>query len=1115
MHSFMQLDGMKKQIWIVVALVLMHMLCCNMSTDIHYRADSVLPKYYVDDDYNSSTPGWQVDHFHRIQDAINTSSVGERIIVYEGTYFEHISINKSIDIFGEDGETTIIDGSGSGSVVTIDAKYVDFSTFTIQNAGENSSDAGIYITSNSGYCHIVENIITDCVLGIYLDHCDDNVIAQNDISSTINATFLITSNRNSIEYNTIYENSQHGVFLNETCSNNTIQYNQIYDNGIHGVYLNDQCRDNAINHNTVYENQNTGIRIEDYSSFITISDNTIYSNENYGIMIVGSSNTILNNFVTENVKHGIFLFADDNTSVSSNNVSLNLKDGIRLQNSTDCIIRSNAVIKNERYGIYINYYSLENLIYDNFFSGNDQHAKDISTSFSNNVWYIEKTAGSNIINGPFFAGNFWEDYIGIDNNRDGVGEISYSVDGGNKIDEYPLMYRRPVANASGPYFGCVQEKIVFDASDSFDYNENLTLTYSWVFGDGETKEGKKVTHSFSEKGNYTVELFVTNEVGGMDSDISYVIITPDSLPPIISIEAREFVSSSSATLFTIRAHIVDNVKVYNVSIEYWFDNQTSHITAQLNKISNDRYEKTIILSESADEIHCFLKAVDISGNENITLNPFSVFTSVEKVDVSENILFDGTDSFDLDGTIESFVWDFGDGVSKNGDSVLHSYATDGTYVCKLTVTDNDGYIGVSKKTIVVAPPVPLEASSSVLTEINDNSEIDVSLAEPFICYDTDGDGFVDMFVDPNGVLTLVTNVVMIGDEPVFLLSVDDGLIPECLWMPESDSISWVDHVIPSFSDEDVTIDYEASEASLSISLNKSGWILIDLSDTLYPNADIKSVRDVTHDIVIPLEQVWRKEDHIFILDDPGMIYEIVFEDIFPPIDVTFSPSDSGVIGETSPTILIEYNVPVVIQYAYFNSLSVGSQIKKIDDQTYQYTPPGYLKNGTYTFEVQVQALYGSEIDTSGVTYFYFQYETPPQPTFLEKFGLYLLVIGIFGAGGLFYGICRYKGLKFNSYIYVKNRAIIPFIRPVIFGPMSVSIDDSSVSKAEFYIDGALMKTVSKAPFVWQWNESAFLYHRVTAKVFDRNGNNFDSGEMSVFIINPFKMNDLDDAATSK
>lgn len=67
--------------------------------------------------------------------------------------------------------------------------------------------------------------------------------------------------------------------------------------------------------------------------------------------------------------------------------------------------------------------------------------------------------------------------------------------------------------------------------------------------------------------------------------------------------------------------------------------------------------------------------------------------------------FDGSASADADGTIAGYAWDFGDATSATGATANHTYAAEGTYAVKLTVTDDDGATGsVTKNVTVTAPP---------------------------------------------------------------------------------------------------------------------------------------------------------------------------------------------------------------------------------------------------------------------------------------------------------------------------------------------------------------------------------------------------------------------------
>lgn len=47
-------------------------------------------------------------------------------------------------------------------------------------------------------------------------------------------------------------------------------------------------------------------------------------------------------------------------------------------------------------------------------------------------------------------------------------------------------------------------------------------------------------------------------------------------------------------------------------------------------------------------------------------------------------------SYDPDGEIESYDWDFGDGLTDSGKSVEHVFDEEGEYEVGLTVTDDDG-----------------------------------------------------------------------------------------------------------------------------------------------------------------------------------------------------------------------------------------------------------------------------------------------------------------------------------------------------------------------------------------------------------------------------------------
>jgi DNA/RNA endonuclease G (NUC1) len=75
-----------------------------------------------------------------------------------------------------------------------------------------------------------------------------------------------------------------------------------------------------------------------------------------------------------------------------------------------------------------------------------------------------------------------------------------------------------------------------------------------------------------------------------------------------------------------------------------------------------------------------------------------------------SVSLSGAGSVDPNGTIESYTWDFGDGASATGIAATHTFAQDGSYTVRLTVTDDDGLRDVASFTVTVANAAPVVAS---------------------------------------------------------------------------------------------------------------------------------------------------------------------------------------------------------------------------------------------------------------------------------------------------------------------------------------------------------------------------------------------------------------------
>ena len=255
-----------------------------------------------------------------IQEAINHANSGDTIFVNTGTYYENLIVNKSISLIAEDRDSTIIDGSANGSVISVKANDVDINGFTIQNSGSVDSDSGIYINSTGN--NIIHNTITNNKNGIYLYHSNSNVISDNNASSNSwYGIYLYYSNNNMISRNNASSNYNDGIYL--YCSNhNTIANNKAYSNN-NGIYLY-YSSNNVIVDNNASKND-SGIWIRQLSNNNVIVDNNASKNDSGFYLYYSSDNVIVNNNAYSNNDYGMYLYySSNNNTIYHNNIINNV-----------------------------------------------------------------------------------------------------------------------------------------------------------------------------------------------------------------------------------------------------------------------------------------------------------------------------------------------------------------------------------------------------------------------------------------------------------------------------------------------------------------------------------------------------------------------------------------------------------------------------------------------------------------------------------------------------------------------------------------------------------------------------------------------------------------------
>ena len=326
-------------------------------------------------------------NYTTIQDAIKNASDGDTVFVYDDSspYYENVIINKSINLIGEDRNTTIIDGSFIDYSIKIKSSYVSINNFTLQK--------GKYNTISAHHDYLLE--------GIHISQCnilnsDAGIFFQNISKSTIEYCYCYKFNGPGITmYNPSNEiwigqceidSCKYGILVKD--SNISIVNCRISNNTYDGILVHQKSKNIRIFRNKIRSNNYTGITVIESgysgeSSNITIEKNLIEdngqgANYNTGIYLQDCLHSVVikYNNISNNNLNGIYLMRSNEILIIQNIIH-NKYAGIFLWNSNSNTIMGNTISNHSRYGgigLFLECDSSSNTILKNNFIGNGQDA---------------------------------------------------------------------------------------------------------------------------------------------------------------------------------------------------------------------------------------------------------------------------------------------------------------------------------------------------------------------------------------------------------------------------------------------------------------------------------------------------------------------------------------------------------------------------------------------------------------------------------------------------------------------------------------------------------------------------------------------------------------------
>jgi len=277
-----------------------------------------------------------------------------------------------------------------------------------------------------------------------------------------------------------------------------------------------------------------------------------------------------------------------------------------------------------------------------------------------------------------------------------------------------VLNRAPVASftesAETVYPG---ETIHFNASSSYDPDGTI-VSYFWNFGDGTNTTGIIATHAYADNGTYTVTLTVTDDDGATDS-VSAVKTVQNRAPVANFTESAKTVYTGEVITFNASNSYDADGAIVSYFWTFGDGTNATGILVDHAYADDGTYVVTLTVTDD-DGASASISAIKTVLNRP----PIAMFTeSAETVVVGQPIYFNASQSYDPDGSIVSYYWDFGDGTNATGATVQHAYADSGTYIVTLTVTDNDGTTASAsaEKFVAITPPVAIftESAETVLT----------------------------------------------------------------------------------------------------------------------------------------------------------------------------------------------------------------------------------------------------------------------------------------------------------------------------------------------------------------------------------------------------------------
>lgn len=238
--------------------------------------------------------------------------------------------------------------------------------------------------------------------------------------------------------------------------------------------------------------------------------------------------------------------------------------------------------------------------------------------------------------------------------------------------------------------------------------DGTIVRHEWTFSDGQTASGSVATVMFDAPGDYTVTLTVTDDRGATDTRSASFKVTSGNAPPTAVITppacASTFCHAGLPYTWIGTASSDPDGSIVRYTWDFG-DGSPASVGGQVEHIfiNGGRYTVTLTVTDNDGATGSVSVEVDVNAAPVAVLSMPPCATSAQACEANTSYKFDGSASYDPDGSVVAYRFDTGDGRVFNTAVAEWAYDLPGTYQVTLTVVDNLGNSGSVTRSIEINP----------------------------------------------------------------------------------------------------------------------------------------------------------------------------------------------------------------------------------------------------------------------------------------------------------------------------------------------------------------------------------------------------------------------------